>query len=48
MIRELSITMTAITYEEQQIETLKIKLNEAIRHISNLEEKLLSPEDLLE
>ncbi len=34
--------------EGQQIEILKIKLNEAIRHINNLEEKLLSSDDLIE
>lgn len=34
--------------EQQQIEILKVKLNEAIGHINRLEEKLLSPEDLLE
>ena len=28
---------------DQQVETLKIKLNEVIRHIKVLEEKLLSP-----
>lgn len=31
--------------EGQQVEILKIKLNEVIRHVNNLEEKLLSPED---
>lgn len=34
--------------EQQQMEVLKVKLNEAIRHINVLEEKLLSPEDLSE
>ena len=32
--------------EQQQIEILKVKPNEAIRHINVLEEKLLSSEDL--
>ena len=31
---------------DQQVEILKIKLNETIRHIKVLEEKLLSPADL--
>ncbi len=31
--------------EGQQIEILKIKLNEAIQHINILEEKLLSPDE---
>ncbi len=59
MIHELpSIMMATISEPEgtfvqlivtpdQQMEILKIKLNEAIHHINNLEEKLLSPEDLI-
>ncbi|KKL50802.1 hypothetical protein LCGC14_2301870 [marine sediment metagenome] len=31
--------------ESQQVEILKIKLNEVIRHINVLEEKLLSPDE---
>ena len=39
-------TIDFLLTTDQQIEVLKTKLNEAIRHINNLEEKLLSSEDL--
>ena len=59
MIHELSSILVAVNdpdsafveitlSADQQVEVLKVKLNEAIRHINVLEEKLLSPEDLKE
>ena len=57
MIEQIPGTTMAIVFDAvgsfqiplsstQRIELLTVKLNEAIRHISNLEEKLLSSEDL--